>query len=270
MKAQRSRLPTRFRAFTLIELLVVIAIIAILASILLPALSKARAQGARAVCVNNHRQLMQTWFLYQEDSDARLPGNFFGPTNMAKASSWVFGTIHGPTEGFTNPAVFMDPNRSLFAAYIKSVDTYNCPGERTTYKNSRGSWRKLRSYSLNNSLNGNLLAHNLPYRRAADIVAPALRFSFIDTEQWSICWSGFQLPLTNDVFYHVPGALHGGKSGSVSFADGHVESRRWKYPLVRAMRVSATDPDDNPHDPMDPKPEDERWIRAHGHHLTAQ
>lgn len=74
--AKRKRLSAPDQAFTLIELLVVIAIIAILASLLLPAMSSAREKGRRAVCISNARQLGIAIQLYAQENDGRIP---YGP-----------------------------------------------------------------------------------------------------------------------------------------------------------------------------------------------
>jgi prepilin-type N-terminal cleavage/methylation domain-containing protein len=79
--------------FTLIELLVVIAIIAILASLLFPAITRAKAEGQRSVCINNFRQLHLAWHFYIDDNDDTMPMNQFGPptTGLPGTLNWVGG-----------------------------------------------------------------------------------------------------------------------------------------------------------------------------------
>src|SRR5216683_870738 len=77
-------------AFTLIELLMVIAIIAILAALLLPALSSAQFQGRRAACLNNLKQLCLSSHLYTADNDGKLAENL--PEGQS-ANSWVLGNM---------------------------------------------------------------------------------------------------------------------------------------------------------------------------------
>src|SRR5213083_1946573 len=80
-RVRRVDLKSHSRGFTLIELLVVIAIIAILAAMLLPALSRSKLKAQGIQCMSNHRQLCLAWRLYVEDNRDYLvfasddPGN---------------------------------------------------------------------------------------------------------------------------------------------------------------------------------------------------
>src|SRR4051812_11007223 len=82
-------------AFTLVELLVVVAVIAILASLLLPALGKAKAQGRLVECINNKHQLGMAWHMYTMDNDDKLvpndtetaPSPYLAP--MTEVRTWM-------------------------------------------------------------------------------------------------------------------------------------------------------------------------------------
>ncbi len=222
--------------FTLIELLVVIAIIAILAGLLLPALSQAKATGHRIACLNNYRQLQFCWIMYIDDENGRLPSNatLTGGSRAGYSSpigTWVTGCAWTDT---TTSGI----EAGLLFKYNKSPRIYKCPSDRSTVRD-QGQIPRVRSVSMNMYMN-DVADANQAWQTFSQIPSPSRAFVFIDEHQNSIensrfcvsqpgTWSWVDFPATR----HRGGAV-------LSFADGH--SDLWKWKEAATLEISKSPP----------------------------
>jgi len=235
------------QGFTLVELLVVIAIIALLAALLQPVLSRARAKSREIVCLNNLKQLQTCAKLYSLDNDGFLLPN-----------RYVYLIDRTPAPGFSEKMTWCpglapfdttteNIERGLLFRYNKSTDIYRCPSDKSRVRTPRGQILNIlrtRSYNLSQSINSLPYPDssvNLPsFARESDIdnPAPSELLFFVGVHHESILDSHFGITPRGWRFaeepprwWDLPAGRHS-QGGCFSFADGHVERWKWARPKI--------------------------------------
>ena len=211
-------------AFTLIELLLVIAIVAILAALLLPALSSAKSRGQQVACLNHLRQLGMAFHLYAADNEGKLPEN--SPAVYKGTNSWVTGNMKLSEEA-TN--VNLIQQGKLFP-YASQLAIYRCPSDLSA---SRGVPRA-RSYSMNSWVGSRYMEYFSransfrTFVRESELTAarPSALWLFVDEHERSIDDGCFLVTMDDSrPFESFPATRHAHGYG-LNFADGHVEKYR--------------------------------------------
>jgi prepilin-type N-terminal cleavage/methylation domain-containing protein len=232
------------RGFTLIELLVVIAVIAVLMSILMPTLNRAREQGKRARCMGNLKNLTLLWIMYADDHDGRLPaGGTHGDT------CWV---DHRGLPSFETDLIRRSREdgekairQGVLWPYTKNVGLYRCP---TATASEARTYVMPDSYAHPDVHSGLKSLHGAPDHllntNRNRIKRVAERMAFLD--------EGISSGVTWSIFYKQPRwwdpvPVRHGVGTVISMADGHSEYWKWKDSRTVEFAIKANDlnnPDD--------------------------
>jgi prepilin-type processing-associated H-X9-DG protein/prepilin-type N-terminal cleavage/methylation domain-containing protein len=243
-------------AFTLIELLVVLSIIALLVSILLPALGKSRKVARAAVCMSSQRQTTLALLAYTNDADGRfVPNRYHEPDNTVADAVWWFGREAGGAGSSATSNRPLDKTRSPLADYFGGdiIEGLECPEFPATDPRFFAKFSaRSAHFGYNEGLAPQWHKHRAP-RGVFEVKTPSEVLAFAD----AIHIDGLNKIDGKDAFYephyiyHSYGELFNPRLGgfaharhddkaNVAFVDGHVTPQGIVYDVATNIIAGAT------------------------------
>jgi prepilin-type N-terminal cleavage/methylation domain-containing protein len=247
----------KYKAFTLVELLVVIAIIALLLTILLPAMSIAKKKATAVVCLANQHNLLIAWRMYADENNGRIvgaspgltpqtpPWGFTGPGYSWACTSQTDSGVSVRPEDSTVEEKINGIRLGLLYEYLRSEKVYHCPGdtryrETQTYYSGHTGMGAYRTYSIVGGLHGAALSKGYVISEMSQIRRPAGKYVFVEEADgrgenigsWSLYLSA--------AGWTDPFAIWHRDSSTLGYADGHAILRLWRDQTTIDLAESQT------------------------------